>query len=298
MSETAQMRDLNDFKTILDFIKVVQSPERLKLLLILTVVDIRAVRGDGLPEGIPRWVAAGESLWRARMRADRGDWPLALPEFARAFDAWRGTPASRDAIAATSGLAEARWRAGEFPAAVVPCFDAIRLARAATATDSAGAPGAPGAPGAADAARALDGRIVDLRAPLPPFVPPFALPATEVDAVAKAVRGLDLGADPALARVVESWCAAAGASAAGDKDGRPSPKLDAPAKAAIAALDALAALRSDDPAQRASAVAALARARAAMPPWISMHGWSTQWSRRAACARPRWPNSLRTPIDT
>ena len=43
MSETAQTRDLNDFKTILDFANVVQSPERLKLLLILTVADIRAV---------------------------------------------------------------------------------------------------------------------------------------------------------------------------------------------------------------------------------------------------------------
>ncbi len=43
MSETAQMRDLNDFKTILDFVAIVQSPERLKLLVILTVADIRAV---------------------------------------------------------------------------------------------------------------------------------------------------------------------------------------------------------------------------------------------------------------
>ncbi len=50
MSETAQMRDLNDFKTILDFASVVQSPERLKLLLILTVADIRAV-GPGVWNG-------------------------------------------------------------------------------------------------------------------------------------------------------------------------------------------------------------------------------------------------------
>jgi [protein-PII] uridylyltransferase len=50
MSETAQMRDLNDFKTILDFCKIVQSPERLKLLLVLTVVDIRAV-GPGVWNG-------------------------------------------------------------------------------------------------------------------------------------------------------------------------------------------------------------------------------------------------------
>jgi len=50
MSETAQMRDLNDYKTILDFAQIVQSPERLKLLLILTVVDIRAV-GPGVWNG-------------------------------------------------------------------------------------------------------------------------------------------------------------------------------------------------------------------------------------------------------
>jgi [protein-PII] uridylyltransferase len=50
MSETSQMRDLNDFKTILDFTNIVQSPELLKLLLILTVADIRAV-GPGVWNG-------------------------------------------------------------------------------------------------------------------------------------------------------------------------------------------------------------------------------------------------------
>jgi [protein-PII] uridylyltransferase len=50
MSETSQMRDLNDFKTILDFVQVAQTPERLKLLLILTVADIRAV-GPGVWNG-------------------------------------------------------------------------------------------------------------------------------------------------------------------------------------------------------------------------------------------------------
>ena len=43
MSATAFKRDLSDFKTILDFAEKVQSPERLRLLLVLTVVDIRAV---------------------------------------------------------------------------------------------------------------------------------------------------------------------------------------------------------------------------------------------------------------
>ena len=43
MSGTAFKRDIGDPRTIEDFVGVVQSPERLKLLLILTVADIRAV---------------------------------------------------------------------------------------------------------------------------------------------------------------------------------------------------------------------------------------------------------------
>jgi [protein-PII] uridylyltransferase len=43
MSATAFKRDIADPKTIEDFAAAVQSPERLRLLLMLTVVDIRAV---------------------------------------------------------------------------------------------------------------------------------------------------------------------------------------------------------------------------------------------------------------
>ena len=43
MSNTAFRRDINESKTVSDFVEAVQSPERLRLLLILTVVDIRAV---------------------------------------------------------------------------------------------------------------------------------------------------------------------------------------------------------------------------------------------------------------
>jgi [protein-PII] uridylyltransferase len=50
MSMTAQTRDLNDRKTIVDFAEVVQSVERLKLLLVLTVCDIRGV-GPGVWNG-------------------------------------------------------------------------------------------------------------------------------------------------------------------------------------------------------------------------------------------------------
>src|SRR5258708_14800294 len=43
LSGTAFKRDIDDPKTILDLVETVQSPERLRLLLILTVADMRAV---------------------------------------------------------------------------------------------------------------------------------------------------------------------------------------------------------------------------------------------------------------
>ena len=54
MSKTAFRYDLNDPKMIQDFADIVQSPERLKLLLVLTVADIRGV-GPNIWNG---WKAA------------------------------------------------------------------------------------------------------------------------------------------------------------------------------------------------------------------------------------------------
>ena len=50
MSDVAQKRDIADPKTVRDFADLVQSPERLRLLLCLTVADIRAV-GPGVWNG-------------------------------------------------------------------------------------------------------------------------------------------------------------------------------------------------------------------------------------------------------
>ncbi|MEM1376902.1 MAG: HD domain-containing protein, partial [Pseudomonadota bacterium] len=50
MSMVAQGRDLSDRKTIEDFVEVVQTTQRLRLLLVLTVCDIRAV-GPGVWNG-------------------------------------------------------------------------------------------------------------------------------------------------------------------------------------------------------------------------------------------------------
>jgi len=50
MSDVAQRRDISDPRTVRDFADIVQSPGRLKLLFILTVVDIKAV-GPGTWNG-------------------------------------------------------------------------------------------------------------------------------------------------------------------------------------------------------------------------------------------------------
>jgi len=50
MSDTAQKRDIGDPKTVRDFVAAVQTPEMLRLLLVLTVADIRAV-GPGVWNG-------------------------------------------------------------------------------------------------------------------------------------------------------------------------------------------------------------------------------------------------------
>ena len=50
MSDYAQKRDVSDPRTVGDFAKIVQSPERLRLLLVLTTADIRAV-GPGVWNG-------------------------------------------------------------------------------------------------------------------------------------------------------------------------------------------------------------------------------------------------------
>ena len=57
-SRTAFKRDIDDPKTITDLVEIVQSPERLRLLLILTAADIRAV-GPGVWNG-----------WKAQLLRD------------------------------------------------------------------------------------------------------------------------------------------------------------------------------------------------------------------------------------
>jgi [protein-PII] uridylyltransferase len=96
MSATAMKRDLADFKTILDFTQVVQSPERLRLLLALTVVDIRAV---------------GPGVWNGWKRQLLGDLFDAAEEVLRLGHKQRGRESriadKKAAVAARLGMDEA-----------------------------------------------------------------------------------------------------------------------------------------------------------------------------------------------
>ncbi|WP_380785059.1 [protein-PII] uridylyltransferase [Sphingomonas sp. R86521] len=93
MSATAFKRDLSDFKTILDFCDVVQSPERLRLLLTLTVVDIRAV-GPGVWNGWKRqllsdlYESAEEVLRLGHKQKGRADRIAAKQETLQADLGW------------------------------------------------------------------------------------------------------------------------------------------------------------------------------------------------------------------
>tara|TARA_R110002073_G_scaffold317351_2_gene490721 strand:- start:820 stop:3369 length:2550 start_codon:yes stop_codon:yes gene_type:complete len=82
MSDMAQRRDPNDPKTITDFCAIVQSPDRLRQLLVLTVCDIRAVG----PDTWTGWKAAllRELYWRADERLSGSGNVESLPHRANA----------------------------------------------------------------------------------------------------------------------------------------------------------------------------------------------------------------------
>ena len=124
MSEIAFSRDIGDPKTIRDFADIVQSPERLKLLLVLTVADIRAV-GPGVWNG---WkgqllralyyetepvVAGGHTQLAARERIAAAQ--AAFRARRRRLAAGRRSSASSSGTIPTTGCAPTRARSWSTP---------------------------------------------------------------------------------------------------------------------------------------------------------------------------------------
>ena len=91
MSDFAQKRDVHDPRTVEDFARIVETPERLRMLLILTVADIRAV-GPGVWNGWKGQLL--RELYTATEAVFRGG--RALPFAARAGEV-RAELAGRDA---------------------------------------------------------------------------------------------------------------------------------------------------------------------------------------------------------
>jgi [protein-PII] uridylyltransferase len=110
MSNTAFKRDIHDAQAVRDFVEIVQSPERLRLLLCLTVADIRAVgpniwnnwkatllrelyyRAEEMLSGalLEHSTAARVEAAQAALRKELSDWPeedLAA-QFARGYPAY------------------------------------------------------------------------------------------------------------------------------------------------------------------------------------------------------------------
>ena len=85
MSDYAQKRDVSDPRTVESFARIVENPERLRLLLVLTVADIRAV-GPGVWNGwkgqlLRELYASTERLFRGGRGGDLGP---AGPDYAAA----------------------------------------------------------------------------------------------------------------------------------------------------------------------------------------------------------------------
>jgi len=139
MSDTAFKRDVDDPKTVQDFVAKVQSPERLKLLLVLTAADIRAV-GPGVWNGWKGQLLRDlyHAASAAMQTADFGDRQAARAE------------AARKRLAETlATLPDEPWSAAEIEAYLerhvprywlgLPLDQQLRHARLIRAADVAGA---------------------------------------------------------------------------------------------------------------------------------------------------------------
>ena len=231
--------------------------------------EVRALRDarGGIPAGdAAAWLAAGNDLWRGRLRVSRGDWPFAVEPLARAYARWEGAAPSKDGLMAAAAYCEALVRAGRAADALRPAFEAIRLVRAGVQLD-AGA-----GPRIADALA----RIIDAKASIPESLAPASFAAADAARASASLEGFGSHGDDALAAVVDAYRAAIDGAAPRVPQAKGAARLDPPAQIAVAALDALRAVRSTDAAERGASLGSLARARRSMPQWFE------PWARFAA----------------
>jgi [protein-PII] uridylyltransferase len=142
MSDFAQKRDVSDPRTVADFARIVETPERLRLLLVLTVADIRAV-GPGVWNGwkgqlMRELYRATEAVFRGGRGSDAAAQALRRYQENAAYDARVGlAKADPSAEAFADAMEDAYFTA--FSAAEVLAH--ARLAAKAAAAGGAAAEG-------------------------------------------------------------------------------------------------------------------------------------------------------------
>ncbi len=218
--------------------------------------DIRAVEfeeGEVAVAGLDAWLAAGESLWRARTRVLRGDWPFALTALKQAGPAWLGAAPCEDGLAASLALTHALVTAGNLQEALVWSFEAMRHARAGVQP-----------PEWAAAALAH----IDSARGVPVAIPPMALDSSSAAASAAALRAWSAGSDAPLSHAAGAYAAAldGGALPTADRGVRSTNESNQ----GIALFSALRESKSSDEATRAQARRNLQGLRNALPPWADV----------------------------
>jgi hypothetical protein len=190
--------------------------------------DVRDVRGANVPKETAKWLAAGDALWRGRMRVARGDWIFALDPMQRAFRAWDGAAPSADGLTAAAVCAEALRRSGRAEESLRASFEAIRIARAGIAPRES-----------ADARiQDAESRAIDARMPVPPALAPGAFDVPAAIRARAVLANFDARGDAGLAAVVAAYAAALDVSAGPAGADAQGGVGDQPADAATDAVDA------------------------------------------------------------
>ncbi len=216
---------------------------------------VAGVEGVTIGAAEKEWLAVAEDLWRARSRAQRGDFLMARPLFEKHFERFRGGN-SESALIVAEGLLRSRLAAGEFEKAIVPAIEVARLRRAGVTTDRYAA---------------LVPVLDETTLLCPQLAPAWApddrtrLLATEVGAV---------GGDPAVARLAQLYAMLLrGERAAAGSEG----------DAGTALLAAIASIDCSSEEARAKARKDLAAATKELPPWAK--AWASHALGRALVAQ-------------
>ena len=216
--------------------------------------EVRDVEGAALGANARVWRDAGDALWRARTRIQRGDWELAAEPLAAAWKAWAVSPPCADGALAAAAQAEWMLRNGRAADAVSPAFAVVRDLRAGVQPSGGWV---------------VPARVAEAGSALPPALPPAVVPAADAERVVRDLRALDLSADPGLRAVVDAYAAALPGQPSVDAAAPlPDLKKDAAARHAAQALLDLRSAGGADAAAGDALRAALARDRRALPAWF------------------------------